>query len=118
MGHRQILQGMLDTAILALFVGLAALNSGFLPSLESEAHAAFGVCRSSGCPADCTVWSQYAIGEEPWVIWVEDTCNVSAPGTQWAGFCDGVCGICALGSRCSGVTARSGVPCACVSGGC
>ena len=114
----KFLRGMLDTAIAAVFLGLVWVNCGQLPGLESQAHAAFGVCRSTQCPDSCSVWTSYSIPEPPFVSWVEDTCNVTAPTTQWSGYCDGICGICALSSRCTGVTVGSGVPCSCVSGGC
>lgn len=108
---RQLMRGMLDMAIMAVFVGVVALNTGFLPIGESQADAAFGLCRSNPCPDHCEVWT---LGSGS----VTETCNVTAPSTQWSGFCDGVCGICALGSRCSGTTENTNVPCSCVMSGC
>lgn len=109
---REVMRGMLDMAILAVFIGLVALNSGFLPVGESQAEAAFGICRSNQCPQNCDVWVSVVgyIGN--------DTCNVAAPSTQWSGYCDGVCGICALSARCSGTTANTNIPCSCVMSGC
>jgi hypothetical protein len=120
MDGRQVLRGLLDTVTFAIIVFLVAANTGYMPVAEwqEDAGAGFGVCRSNMCPDSCNVWISYPIGQEPYVAWVYEQCQVTAPNTQWSGFCDGVCGICALGSRCSGVTASSGVACHCISGGC
>lgn len=117
---RQILRGVLDTLFLATLMMLVAANTGFLPveGTQKSASAGFGVCSLVSCPWACSVWSVSPSPNLPYYEWTEDYCEVSAPETQWAGYCDGICGICPLGSRCSGSTMTTLVPCMCVDQGC
>lgn len=117
---RQMLRGVLDTLFLAVLAVLTAANTGFLPIDETQttASAAFGVCSAVACPTQCDISYSTPISQPPYVVWTIETCQVTAPNTQWAGYCDGICGICPLGSRCSGTTIQSGIPCMCVAGAC
>lgn len=117
---RQVVRGILDTLGLAVLAILVAANTGFLPleDLQSSASAGFGVCSSEECPAGCQVWTVGPSPNPPYYVWTQETCQVSAPETQWTGFCDGICGICPLGNRCLGVTVGTLVPCLCIDQGC
>lgn len=117
---RQVLRGIVDTLFLAVLTTLVAANTGFLPAegLQTTASAGFGICSMEQCPGSCPVWMVTPTNEPPYFVWTEDLCQVDSPNTQWTGYCDGICGICPLSSRCSGSTVITLMPCLCVEQGC